>query len=700
MDQHRWSLRWIIGGIYFCIMVIILSALAIYFSQRTARDYKETVAWTLRGQAMLGADLLRPVIVELGDVQSAEQENEAQISKVTQDIPGADRLAPARLKQEHDKLEARKAELFTNIKDMLRGIHIRTAARRVVLLDRYGNLMACTPSKGLPITLDSIHLNPDLDAMTLQPEVQQMLRGEEWGNNIRFNPSTNEELLFTAVPVLAKSHRPESPTFGGWTAGTPEPEVIVAKRPIHKLAILVLATPTVEINDTVSRMRGAIVLAFAGALFVLILINIGVSNYISRPLAVLSAAAERFAHGRLTERIVPTDALEIASLGESLNRMAEQLRVTISRLAEERAQAEAILTSMVDGVLVTDTHGHILLINQSAEQILGLTGAAILGRTLPEVIAHADLLELVQKTLATRLPSRQELTFTQPVEQVIEVHVAPVEVEMRPLGIVIVLYDITHQRKLEQVRRDFVANVSHELRTPVTSIRAMSETLADGGVDDAEMTHDFLQTIIGESERLTALLDDLLQLSRIESGHRTMLAEEIDLCQEIRHVAQRVIAPITAKQQTLILELPDTLPMVTDRNAIVQVMVNLLDNAQKYSPEGGVIRVHVRQEQAIIITVEDTGIGIPTGELERIFERFYRVDKARSRAQKGTGLGLAIVKHLLEQLGGHIRVESELGVGSRFTVEFPMVAEETEKSMPEEAGELPAGARTSVRGEK
>ncbi len=370
------------------------------------------------------------------------------------------------------------------------------------------------------------------------------------GRNIR-SSDTDEETLYTAVPVMSKNPELPQPTFGDWTMPKDTEGIVLARRPSNVLAILVLATPTTDVAEAVSNMRNAIALAFVGVILVLIFLNYGVSNFISRPLAILSAAAERFAHGRLNEHIEPGGALEISSLSDSFNRMAAQLRITITHLAEERAQAEAILTSMVDGVLVTNTQGEILLVNHSAEQMLGVSQHAVIGKTLPEVVFHFELQDQLQQTLASGLPLKHEITFTLPVEQIMEVHMAPVEVETRRLGVVIVLYDITHQRKLEQVRRDFVANVSHELRTPVTSIRAMAETLLDAGGEDPEMAAEFLQTIVGEGERLTALLDDLLQLSRIESGRHLLTLEPVDLCDEIRRVAQRVIAPINAKGQHL-----------------------------------------------------------------------------------------------------------------------------------------------------
>ncbi len=693
MTHRRWSLRLLIGGTYFCIMAVILGALGVYFSQSTAKIYTEDMARNVRGQAMLGVRLLN----------TTQQSTLLKLRHLTAD----------------DKMQLRS---------MLWHIQLNTGASRVMLLDRDGNIQVDSltltpheedrgeeekdPHKHLPRE-NSAYGHDDADRHSagqagahgrepdpatsssnnwaLTPEVQQILHGENLGRDVRFS-ETSEETLFTAVTVLSKSPIPEQSHYDD-LASADENRITQARKPSNVLAILVLATPTTEVDNAVSHMRSAIALAFAVAILVLIFINIGISSSISQPLAILSAAAERFAHGRLTEHVAPGGAVEISSLGDSFNRMAAQLRVTITRLAEERARAEAMLTSMVDSVLVTDIQGKILLINHSAEQMFSMRQAAVIGKTLPEVVFHYELYDLLQKTLASGLPLKHEITFGLPTERIIEVHMAPVEVENRQLGVVIVLYDVTHQRKLEQVRRDFVANVSHELRTPVTSIRAMAETLCDAGMEDPEMATDFLQTIVGESERLTALLDDLLQLSRIESGRHLLMLEEFDLCAVIRHVAERVIAPITAKQQRLILNLPASLWLVSDRNAIIQVLVNLLDNAQKYSPEGGTITVDLEQDTLVRLHVTDTGMGIPPGDLQRIFERFYRVDKARSRAQKGTGLGLAIVKHLLELLDGSIRVRSEVGVGSCFTVELPL---QRPASALEEVEELPSGGQVSA----
>jgi len=662
MTHQRWSLRLLIGGTYFFIMAGILGALGWYFSQRTAKIYMEAMVRTVLGQAMLGADLLK----------TTQQPTLSKLHQLTIS----------------DK---------QTLKSMLWHIHINSFASHVMLLDSTGVMMidSLTPNPSEASNNENTAVATDAsrhtasttagaNAWVLTPEVQQILHGRDMGQDIRIS-ETSEETLYTAVPVMSKNPVLEQPTYGDWmlpkTSGP-----IQARKPSTVLAILVLATPTTEVDTAVSNMRYAIALAFAVALIVLIFINLGVSSSISQPLGTLSAAAGRFAHGNLEEHVAPSGALEISSLGASFNRMAAELRGTITRLAEERARAEAMLISMVDGVLVTDIQSKILLINRSAEQILSLPQTAVIGTSLPEVVFHDELLDLLQKTLTSGLPVKHEIIFSLPVERIIEVHMAPVVVEDRQLGVVIVLYDITPQRKLEQVRRDFVANVSHELRTPVTSIRAMAETMSAAGGEDPVMAAEFLQAIVEESERLTTLLDDLLQLSRIESGRQLLVLEELDLCAEIRHVAERVIAPIAAKKQQLVLDIPASLSIVSDRSAIIQVMVNLLDNAQKYSPEGGTITVTLEQDTTLRIHVRDTGMGISPADLQRIFERFYRVDKARSRAQRGTGLGLAIVKHLLELLHGSIHVESELGVGSYFTVELPL---QHPTAVLKEDGELP-----------
>jgi two-component system phosphate regulon sensor histidine kinase PhoR len=643
-------------------MIVLLGALLIFFSQRIEADNMATVLNRLRGQARLGADLLVQRIES--DYLNSKLSRQRKQYRIGADIlvePGIERGTPHLV---GDLLDfARNSE---DAKQTLRRIHVNAGARRVLLVDLDGALVARS-------TASASDTLPD-DLAAVSPEVRTAVEsGSGLGENIRYDAQANEDIAFIAALVHIKTLAPSSN------------KEIKARTRLVPLGVLVLAAPLTDVKDKIGGIKLAVGFTFLGVLVLLFFINSAVSNYISQPLQTLSRAAERFATGDLQQRIIPTGADEVSSLGASFNDMAAQLRVTITRLAEERAQAEAILTSMVDGVLVTDLAGNIQLMNQTAEQMCSVTEEQVLGKPLSEAVLHFDILDLLQKTLDSALPNKLEVTLTRPVERVVEVHAAPVMVGDDLIGAVIVLYDITHQRRLEQVRRDFVANVSHELRTPVTSIRAMAETLVEADGDDPAMARDFMTTIISESERLTALLDDLLHLSAIESGRRLITPQAVNVGDVIRHVAERVLAPIAARHQRLSLDVPEPLEGYADPDALVQILVNLIDNARKYSPEGCDIRVSAFRDTALRLTVDDDGVGIPETDLERIFERFYRVDKARSRAAGGTGLGLAIVKHLVELHGGWISVQSEVGVGSTFTVTLPLEAH------PAEAGELLAG---------
>jgi len=694
MPHRTWSLRWLIGGIYFFIMVAILGTLALYFSFRITSDYMATMVRTRGGQASLAADLLAPLVREfererghlflLGGVKNANMRRVFDQIISRPDLVRAltpEMLMPLVRTRDGDTLNAlvtmtrQLGDLHRMITTTLRSIYKRTApTRRVTVLKLDGEVVAETP----PFSSEPI-------GSGFPPEVLQALdiRGDGIGTNTRYNPWTAEETLYIAVPLMEKSAKVMARDTA---ASVAEDELALTPKHPPCSGVIVLATPTSEVRTAITNIRIAIALAFLVSVAILFFVNAGVSKTISSPLGTLSRAAGHFADGRLNEQVRVTGATEIVSLGNSFNRMAEQLRRTITRLAEERAQAQAILASMVDGVLMTNMDGVILLMNHSAEILCGVHESDLFGMPLTETEFPAELPALLQKTIDSGFPLMHEITFNRAEGRVVEVHMAPVEVDGRQLGVVIGLYDITTQRKLENVRRDFVANVSHELRTPVTSIRAMAETLYESGTDDPQMLGEFLATIIGESERLSALLEDLLQLSRIESGRHLITLEPIDLTAVIRHVAEHVIAPITDNKQQLVLDLPEHFPVMADRDAFTQIMVNLLDNAQKYSPPGGVITVQAGHDVTAWIRVSDTGFGIPAEDLERIFERFYRVDKARSRAQGGTGLGLAIVKHLVELHQGRIFVKSEVGVGSTFTIMLPQQAPET----PEEAGELPA----------
>ena len=650
MAHRHLSLRWLIGGIYFCIMVVILGGLALYLSHLIAKSYMDSLTTTLAGRARLGAELLAPMVrtyytttVKLDTLSPAER---AYIMNLTreefnkQGYPGQG--------------FAYLPDVKASIVGILRKINVlrRRGGASEVAFFRLSCVMRTNRDIIAETPLNAV--NPPFDTELPESIFKQALdpgSEDDIGTATAFSEKFAEEFLYIAVPIRTRT-------------------VDVVDIPD---GILVLAAPTTRVRQTISQIQRGILLAFIGGLLVLFLINAAVSIFVSHPLNTLSEAAGHFAGGELQRRVQPTGAQEIASLGESFNSMAAQLESTIDHLDAQRAQAQAILASMFDGVLVTDPAGRILLINQSLERTFDLHAEEIIGKELAETVFHAELNELLQKAIDTDLPLMHQVSFTRPVARTFEVHMAPVTVGTHLLGVVIALYDVTQQRRLAQVQRDFVANVSHELRTPVASIRAMAETLADGGREDPQIADSFLGSIINESERLTALLEDLLQLSQIESGRRLITPEWVDLAEIIRRVVERLAPLIDAQHQQMVLEVPERLPAYVDRAAILQIVLNLIDNARKYSPEGGDVTVHAERvdDDRLRIRVTDTGIGIPEEERERIFERFYRVDKARSRSEGGTGLGLAIVQHLVELHGGLISVQSDLGQGSQFTVVLP-----------------------------
>jgi two-component system phosphate regulon sensor histidine kinase PhoR len=641
MTHHGWSLRWLIGGIYFIIMVLILGGLALFFSYRVEADI---------------------VSSDLGVLQKVARSNAEWLAEIFTDL-------------ENHRLDAGTLILVNKgLQRKLFNIYMETQADRVAILRMDGTVMPLpTSTAGFEVAEAPYPTTINPTASSLFDREIMAARNGDLGWDFRENPETGERFLYIAAPIRIKER------IGRLTANHWVPK-----------AILLLAVPHENLRqaEVIASVRAAGVAAVFATLVIVLLVTVLVSSYIAQPLAGLSAAAARYADGQLDERVAPTGPAEVVSLGESFNEMAEQLRLTITKLAEERAQAQAILTSMADALLVTDEDGRILLVNRAAEQLCGLTAADAVGRALEETIPHGDLRELLGKVLNTRIPLKHEIILATPTERHIEVHLAPVLVEDYPQGVVLALYDMTQERKVAQMHRDFVANVSHELRTPVTSIRATAEAILEAGIDDPQTAHDFMETIAAESERLTGLLDDLLNLSRIETGHRHLTLEELDVREIIQYVVTRVITPITAKGQRLELDVPASLPVMADRDALVQIVVNLLENACKYSPEGASIRVRAAADaHELVLAVSDTGIGISPEEQERVFERFYRVDKARSRAQGGTGLGLAIVRHLVELHGGRITVISDPGVGSTFTVVLPQAGD----AAPADAGERPSG---------
>lgn len=366
---------------------------------------------------------------------------------------------------------------------------------------------------------------------------------------------------------------------------------------------------------------------------------------------------------------------------QALRKSKSSLRETNLRLKEKietgglgQAKLETVLSSMFEGVLVVDKKGEILLMNPSLKKIF-LIDSPPEGKRPLEIIRNSTIQDIVDRTLKgeQKLVS-DEISLVVPEEKVLKINSAAMVRDNVIEGAILVFHDITELRRLEKIRQDFVANVSHELRTPLTSIKGYAETLLDGAMQDKDNAKDFMEIIYRDSDRLAKLIDDLLDLSKIEYGKLKMVFLPIDILEVIKRTIKVLEAQAKRKSICISLNITGGLPKIlADETRISQVVLNLLDNAIKYTPDGGKILISASTKDRFVqMDISDTGIGIPENDLPRIFERFYRVDKARSRELGGTGLGLSIVKHIVQAHNGHVWIQSTLGQGSTFSFSIPI----------------------------
>ncbi len=394
-----------------------------------------------------------------------------------------------------------------------------------------------------------------------------------------------------------------------------------------------------------------------------------------RPVRDLVEAVSRVGKGAIGPRVASREDSQVEVLAEKFNRASEELTARIARLEEDREQLRTILSGMVEGVVALDAEGRILFANDRAAALLELPTPAPVGRPLWQVLRHRALLDAVRNAQERDEPYREEFTWAGAASRSLTVHAARLP-GPPPRGTVLVVHDTTELRRLERLRRDFVANVSHELKTPLSVIQVSVETLIDGAAEDPAHRGRFLEQIARQAERLHALILDLLSLARIESGVEVFRFGPVSLEAAARAVAERHRARAEARSQELVVGSDEgDVRVWADEEAVEQILENLLDNALKYTPDGGRVEVRSRRAEGQgCLEVSDTGIGIPEADLPRVFERFYRVDKARSRELGGTGLGLSIVKHLAQALHGGVGATSEVGKGSTFRVLLPLAS--------------------------
>lgn len=425
---------------------------------------------------------------------------------------------------------------------------------------------------------------------------------------------------------------------------------------------------SLNLGDQYTKYMGA---AFIIVIFLSYFLAQRISNYLLEPISEMTFATERIANGEYTRRVSVRRDAELGKLGMNFNNMAQRLENTFVENEEKQNRLEAILKSMNSGVFAYDNNEQIIIINPFCKELFGIYGDVI-GKNIYEIKELRDLMF----TLETA-EDVVEVRIEQP--KVRDIRIKSAEIfgdRVAKVGTVVVLEDITDLKKLEKMRSQFVANVSHELKTPLTSIKGFSETLKF--VEDEETRIKFLDIINEESERLTRLINDILTLSSIEHT-KTVKNEWIDIVRETEKIYHLLAPKAESKNVHLNLRLPEAVYIQGDSDNYKQLILNLVDNAIKYTKEDGEVNILVdKMEDALRITIQDTGIGIPKKHLSRIFERFYRVDKARDRAMGGTGLGLAIVKHIVLSMGGTIDVDSKMGEGTAFTIIIPMNQESQE----------------------
>lgn len=411
------------------------------------------------------------------------------------------------------------------------------------------------------------------------------------------------------------------------------------------------------------------------AVFLALLVGFLVTMYVTRvtirPIKKLTVMCRKAAGGNFDQKIDSIPNNEVGELMEEFNRMSTQLAERIGRLSEERNKLVTIVSTMTDGIIITNAEGEVGLINPAAENIFQLHPGKAIGRPFIEISRDYELTLVLEQTLRTGKQQNKMIEGGQP-KRLLRMVVTPLPYAERKGGLV-VLQDLTELRRLETMRRDFVTNISHDLRTPLASAKALIETLQEGAIEDPIAARGFLEKANAEIDRLTQLVQELGELSRLEAGEATLQKELKDIEPLLRRVARRLQVQADRAGLELTVDVPEGLPEVwLDEERIEQVLVNILHNAIKFTPPGGRIILSTQSDGKMLsVSVTDTGIGISAKDLPRIFERFYKADKARS--EEGIGLGLAIAKHIVQAHGGDIRAESTEGKGSTFTFSLPVL---------------------------
>ncbi len=533
---------------------------------------------------------------------------------------------------------ARIADLYPLKEIQVRAEEIAGIAHaRVTLIDQDGKILTETDQEAAVL---GSHLE--------RPEIQEArVRGR--GTATRYSQTLREEMMYVALPI---------------------------KKGQEIVGYIRLARPLVEVRKSIEEFTGILVKSF-----LIILLSSGLVAYLfsrklTSPIRDMEQFTEKLRTGETAGTLMIRSSDEIGMLAQNINYMVEELQRRIAALQEEKAKVEAAFSSALDGVLILSRDGRIETHNQGMSAILGDRYGVIIGKTPLEVFRNLDLQKALDNYDRSRMPVSQEIELGGEERAVLDVGITPVrgyaDADEKTM---LVFHDVTRLKKLERMRVDFVANVTHEIKTPLTAILGFVETLQEGAIEDPQTAKKFLSIITRHAERLNRLVEDLLTISNAELGEMHFSFERVALSGIAQSVLPMMQPRAGEKKIKLTSEIPEDLPLIrADRDRLSQILINVLDNAVKFTPESGQVTLAASPATGgeVVVRITDTGIGVPQDEIPRLGERFYRVDKTRSRELGGTGLGLSIVKHLVTAHKGRMEIESQLGRGTTVSLTFPI----------------------------
>ncbi|CAH1226083.1 MULTISPECIES: two-component system histidine kinase PnpS [Paenibacillus] len=607
---------------------------------RTFRNRLSIIMMALIGVSVIVAGITMGRVFKTTHIEVLEQTMIREINLLKATFPFHDATDPSSLATQ--KYYSERASELERLTDS-----------RVTFINKDGVVIGDSESD--PGTMDN-HLN------------REEIKGAAetgYGRSIRYSETLGEDMLYVALPVnSAQSDMIEMPNgkFDGFIR---------------------LSMSLEAVNQGLQ--RGWIIMFIAlGVLFVVVaLVSYRVARGLTSPIEHITKVAHRISKLDYDARVKVTRRDEIGQLGLAINGMADSLQTQLKTIRDNEALLQSVLANMTGGIIMIDAGQSIALVNREAERMLGIQAARVTGKPYTELKRHYELTHTIEESVELRERMSEEVSIYNPEQHLLRIDgVTMSENDGGYRGMLFLLQDVTAIRRLEKMRSEFVANVSHELKTPVAAVKGFAETLLSGGVQDKETERSFLQIIYDEGDRLNRLIGDILELSKIESKRAPLECSPVHVHSFLEMVLETLSKVAEKKQIRLQMIVPEELYIEADEDKMKQIFINLLSNGINYTPEGGRVKVQVTVEndgerEEVVFAVSDTGIGIPKKDLPRIFERFYRVDKGRSRNSGGTGLGLSIVKHLVELHHGKLSVESELGMGSTFRVILPLIQEET-----------------------